>query len=93
MGAFKPPPPPVPPPPAPHAPEAYQVTMGTIALPDRPMQVPRAHAQRPAEDPTERDGRLPPPSIQLLVDPPSPPSDSTHPRFDPQHEPVRVRGR
>jgi hypothetical protein len=74
MGAMKPPPPL----PAPPAREPLQATMGEIALPVAPPHPPQPHAQRPAQEQAERDGRLPPRSMPLLVDPPSPPSDSTH---------------
>jgi hypothetical protein len=46
------------------------VTMGAIELPDRPTQVPRPHAQRPAQEQAERDGRLPSTSMKLPADPP-----------------------
>jgi hypothetical protein len=66
---------PAPPPPAPIAPAPVRVTMGAMVLPVEPPHPPQPHAQRPARDQAERDGRFPPPSMKLPADPPS---DSTH---------------
>jgi hypothetical protein len=82
MGDLKadpaPPPPPAPPELAPGA-EQVHLSMGLVSR----------HAKPPTQH-AERDRRLPSPSMKLPADPPS---DSSHPRLEPQHEPARVRGR